>query len=54
MNLAAYIDHTLLRPDATQEQILQLCAEASAYNFAAVCVPPCYVRTAKEALPNLQ
>jgi deoxyribose-phosphate aldolase len=52
MNLAAYIDHTLLRPDATQEQILQLCAEASAYNFAAVCVPPCYVRTAKEALPE--
>ncbi|MBK0401449.1 deoxyribose-phosphate aldolase [Adhaeribacter sp. BT258] len=50
MNLAAYIDHTLLRPDATQEQILSLCAEAKAYNFAAVCVPPCYVKTAKEAL----
>ncbi|MFC5269072.1 deoxyribose-phosphate aldolase [Adhaeribacter terreus] len=50
MNLAAYIDHTLLRPDATQEQILQLCAEAREHQFAAVCVPPCYVRTAKEAL----
>jgi deoxyribose-phosphate aldolase len=50
MNLAAYIDHTLLRPDATQEQILSLCAEAKAYNFAAVCVPPCYVKTAREAL----
>ena len=50
MNLAAYIDHTLLRPDATQAQILSLCAEAQAFNFAAVCVPPCYVKTAKEAL----
>ncbi|KAA9333732.1 deoxyribose-phosphate aldolase [Adhaeribacter soli] len=50
LNLASYIDHTLLRPDATQEQVQKLCEEARAYNFAAVCVPPCYVKTAKEAL----
>lgn len=50
LNLASYIDHTLLRPDATQEQILTLCEEARRFNFAAVCVPPCYVKTAREAL----
>lgn len=48
--IAAYIDHTLLRPDATQEQVLQLCDEARNYCFAAVCVPPCYVQAAAERL----
>lgn len=43
MTLAARIDHTLLRPDATEQQIAQLCDEAAAHGFAAVCVPPCYV-----------
>ncbi|AII52619.1 deoxyribose-phosphate aldolase [Hymenobacter sp. APR13] len=50
MNLAPYIDHTLLRPDATPAQIRQLCQEAVAQQFASVCVPPCYVRLATEAL----
>ena len=50
MNLAPYIDHTLLKPDATPAQIEQLCAEASEHSFAAVCVPPCYVRLATEKL----
>ena len=50
MNLAPYIDHTLLRPDCSQEQILTLCAEAKEHNFAAVCVPPWFVRTAVNAL----
>src|SRR5688572_27406186 len=52
MNLAAHIDHTLLRPEATQEQILKLCEEAKQYGFAAVCVPPCYVKTAASALSD--
>ena len=43
MTLAARIDHTLLRPDATEAQIAQLCEEAAAHGFASVCVPPCYV-----------
>jgi deoxyribose-phosphate aldolase len=48
MNLERYIDHTLLRPDATQNDIEQLCAEAQQYNFKAVCVPPFWVsHTAK-------
>ncbi|MBD2714480.1 deoxyribose-phosphate aldolase [Microvirga sp. STR05] len=50
MNLAPYIDHTLLRPEATPAQIRQLCQEAAAQQFASVCVPPCYVRLATETL----
>jgi deoxyribose-phosphate aldolase len=48
--LAASIDHTLLRPDATPDEIAQLCAEAVQFKFATVCVPPCYVRFAAEQL----
>ncbi len=40
---AAVIDHTLLRPDATRAQIMQLCQEAERYDFTAVCVQPCWV-----------
>jgi deoxyribose-phosphate aldolase len=54
MNLAAYIDHTLLRPDASQNQILTLCEEAKMHNFAAVCVPPCFVRTAAGVLADTE
>lgn len=49
-NLASYIDHTILKPDATEAQVLQICDEAKQYNFAAVCVPPCYVQVSKERL----
>ena len=48
--IASCIDHTLLKPDATAEQVLTLCDEARNYGFAAVCVPPCYVQLAKERL----
>lgn len=48
--LAAYIDHTLLKPDASAAQVLQLCDEARNYGFAAVCVPPYYVQLAQERL----
>ena len=41
--LARYIDHTLLKPEATPRQIEQLCAEARDYHFASVCVNPSYV-----------
>ena len=50
--LNTYIDHTLLRPDATETQIRKLCAEADTHQFAAVCVPPCYVNLAFELLNN--
>nr|MBC7245918.1 deoxyribose-phosphate aldolase [Chloroflexota bacterium] len=48
--LAQYIDHTLLKPEATPEQIAKLCAEAREYGFFAVCVNPCYVRQCCELL----
>lgn len=41
--LASWIDHTLLKPDATAEQIKNLCAEAREHRFATVCVNPSYV-----------
>ncbi len=41
--LARYIDHTLLKPEATSEQIRQVCREALQYHFASVCVNPSYV-----------
>jgi deoxyribose-phosphate aldolase len=42
--IARYIDHTLLRPDATYEQIETLCKEAMEFGFASVCVNPCQVK----------
>jgi len=47
-----YIDHTLLKQNATKAQILQLCAEAKQYQFASVCVNPTWVSTCKEALKD--
>lgn len=47
---AAYIDHTLLKADATKEEIIQLCEEAKTYSFASVCVNPAWVKTAAEVL----
>ena len=48
--VAALIDHTLLKPDATQGDIVRLCAEARQWNFASVCLNPCWVRLAAEEL----
>ena len=48
--LARYIDHTLLKPDATKEQILKICEEAKAYHFASVCVNPCRIQLVADAL----
>lgn len=46
MHIAGYIDHTLLRADATSGDIQKLCEEALDAGFATVCVPPVYVREA--------
>jgi deoxyribose-phosphate aldolase len=46
--ILAKVDHTLLKQDATWGQIRQLCDDAIAYETASVCIPPCYVRQAKE------
>lgn len=47
---AKTVDHTLLKPDATEKEISRLCEEAAHYHFAAVCIPPCYVRLAAREL----
>lgn len=47
-DLAPYIDHTLLRPDATAADIDQLCDEAIEHRFAAVCINPTWVRRAAD------
>lgn len=52
MNIAAMIDHTLLKPDATRAQISKLCDEARTHKFYSVCVNPFYVTQAAEELKN--
>ena len=49
-NVAAMIDHTLLKQDASEEQIAKICEEALEYHFASVCVNPSYVAQCAEAL----
>ena len=48
--MARYIDHTILRPDATTADIRKLCEEAAHYGFAAVCVNPIFVGAAVKLL----
>jgi len=50
LDLARMIDHTLLKPDATPNQLGQLCVEALKYNFASVCVNPSNVKLCAELL----
>lgn len=49
-DLARYIDHTLLKPNATEEQVRDLCAEAREFNFRSVCVNPTWVSLAADLL----
>ncbi|PIC59226.1 deoxyribose-phosphate aldolase [Sporosarcina sp. P12(2017)] len=53
-NYAAYIDHTLLKAEATKQQVLELCEEAKKYSFASVCINPTWVKTAAEALQGTE
>jgi deoxyribose-phosphate aldolase len=48
--VAPLIDHTLLKPDASQDQIAQLCYEARTYQFASVCVNPAHVKLSAQLL----
>ncbi|MBG7609289.1 MAG: deoxyribose-phosphate aldolase [Anaerolineae bacterium] len=49
-SLAKYVDHTLLKPDVTSDQIAQLCFEARKYEFASVCINPTHVKLAATLL----
>lgn len=47
-SIAKYIDHTILKPTTLASDIEKLCSEAVKYHFAAVCVPPTFIKKAKE------
>jgi deoxyribose-phosphate aldolase len=51
-NVARMIDHTLLKSDATKEEIVKLVNEAKQYKFASVCINPVWVKTAAELLAD--
>ena len=52
MKINQFIDHTLLKPTVLISDIDKLCEEAKQYEFAAVCVPPNFIKKAKESLKN--
>ncbi|MGB7375944.1 MAG: deoxyribose-phosphate aldolase [Rivularia sp. (in: cyanobacteria)] len=54
IDIAPFIDHSLLHPTATQQQLEQWCEEADKYHFASVCINPSWVRLAAELLHGKQ
>lgn len=52
--IASYIDHTLLKPEATKEQVMKLCVEAREYKFASVCINPAFVELASSMLKDTE
>lgn len=48
--LAKYIDHTILKPNAAQKDIIELCSQAKEYSFASCCINPGFVKTAAQEL----
>lgn len=54
MDLAKYIDHTLLKATATDEDIQKLCREAKEHHFFAVCINSCYIPVAKKELKGTE
>ena len=52
MNINKLIDHTALKPNTTKESILKLITEAKTYDFASVCVNPCWIELAHQELKN--
>lgn len=52
MKLNKYIDHTILNPDATKDEVIQVIDEAKIHEFASVCLEPCWVSLAAERLAD--
>ena len=52
LSVARKIDHTLLKPEATEEKVIELCKEAHKYNFASVCVNSSYVKLCSDFLKD--
>ena len=53
-NLEQHIEHTLLKQDATKQELEKLFEEAKKYHFKGVCINPCNVKLAKEALKDTE
>ncbi|MGB0766149.1 MAG: deoxyribose-phosphate aldolase [Phycisphaeraceae bacterium] len=53
-NIAALIDHTILKAEATRDDVLRLCDEAIEYGFASVCVNGCFLKTVREQLADAE
>lgn len=54
MNIEKYIDHTFLKQTATLGDVERICQESAQYGFAAACIPPLYVKKAKEYLSGTE
>ena len=54
MKFEHYFDHTMLKPDATEADILKICEEAKQYEFASVCVNSCYTALVADALEDTE
>ena len=52
MNYNKFIDHTILKPEASEAQVVKLCEEAKEFDFASVCVNPCHVALCAKILAN--
>lgn len=52
MNIASMIDHTLLKPDASKDAVIKICAEAREYKFKSVCVNSCHTKLVAEELED--
>ena len=52
--MASFIDHTLLKPDASKQEILHICEEAKQYHFASVCVNPAWTSLVSEQLKGIR
>lgn len=53
MNLASFIEHTILKADCSLDEIKRICKEATQFNFPIVCVPPFYVKSTFELLAEI-
>lgn len=51
-NIASYIDHTILKPETSEKDVIKICNEALEYGFASVCINPCFVKLAYNMLKD--
>jgi deoxyribose-phosphate aldolase len=54
IDVSGYIDHTVLKPSTVVNDVKKLCSEAAEYHFAAVCIPPPFVKTSKKLLTGTE